>query len=139
MGEIDLDPASSDIANKLIQAQTFYTAEDDGLSVPWKGRIWMNPPYSQPLVARFCEKLITHFLDEEVTEAIVLVNNSTETKWFQSLAETSSVICFPEGRVKFWHPSKVSTPLQGQAILYLGNRILNFIDNFTKYGVCLNV
>lgn len=45
MGGIDLDPASSDIANQTVQAQVFYTEADNGLSHTWRDRVWMNHPF----------------------------------------------------------------------------------------------
>jgi len=47
MGDIDLDPASCAEANQVVRSRQIYTIEHDGLSLPWKGRIFLNPPYGR--------------------------------------------------------------------------------------------
>lgn len=56
MGEINLDPASSEIANKTVKADHIYTVEDNGLEKPWFGNVWLNPPYASDLIGKFAEK-----------------------------------------------------------------------------------
>lgn len=135
MGGIDLDPASSRAANDVVGAATYYTAQDDGLAQPWTGRLWMNPPYAQPLIGQFTARMAEQYNDGNVKEAIVLVNNATETTWFQTLAASASGLCFPRGRIKFWHPDKESAPLQGQAFVYLGDDPGRFTEEFQQFGL----
>lgn len=136
LGGIDLDPSTSEMANEVVKADLIYTADDDGLDHQWRGRVWMNPPYSSDLVGKFVEKLTHHFKRRDVSAAVVLVNNATETQWFHQLAEHASAICFPKGRVRFWSPTgQPGAPLQGQAIVYLGGEADKFQSSFQQYGI----
>lgn len=137
MGGIDLDPATSEVANRTVQAARIFTAEDDGLAQEWPvGRIWMNPPYAQPLIGQFSERLA-----QEVargSEAIVLVNNGTETAWFQRMGEVCAAVCFPRARVRFLDPQgNPGAPLQGQAVIYCGPNADAFAAEFAAFGMVL--
>ena len=139
MGSIDLDPASTEEANAVVGATRFYTAEQDGLKQAWVGNVWMNPPYASNLIGEFITKLCDEFKRENVSQACVLVNNATETRWFQEITNLASGIMFPKGRVRFWHPRKESAPLQGQALIYLGHNTESFYKEFSAFGVLCNV
>lgn len=56
--EFELDVASPPGGIPWIPAKRFYTMADDGLSQPWEGRVWMNPPYSD--VEPWVDRLIAH-------------------------------------------------------------------------------
>lgn len=139
MGGIDCDPASSAIANRTVKAEVYYTAKDDGLAQEWNGRVWMNPPYAQPLCAQFCAAVTEKFSAGEIEQACVLVNNATETAWFNSMLSVAAAVCFPKGRIRFvdmaGNPS--GAPLQGQAVLYFGRNIKPFAANFSPIGAVL--
>ena len=135
LGVIDLDPASCEYANETVKASTFYTEQDDGLTKDWRGRVWMNPPYSADLIGRFTEKFVDEYEAGSITEGIVLVNNATETSWFANLAKSASAVVFPRGRIRYSSPTRDSlAPLQGQAFLYFGEDSEHFLNVFSKIG-----
>jgi ParB family chromosome partitioning protein len=135
LGNIDLDPASTDVANRIVKAEQIFTAEDDGLRQRWDGRVWMNPPYAQPLITQFCEKLAACVRAGTVPAAVVLVNNATETQWFRAVADVAAALCFPAGRISYWYPDRSSiTGLQGQAFLYIGPDVAEFCSQFAPFG-----
>ncbi len=136
MGSIDTDPASNDEAQEQIRAETYYTAEDDGLTREWFGNIWLNPPRSTELVSRFTEQLISELSAGHIRSAIVLVDNATDTAWFQMLTARSSAVCFHEGPVRFAEAGnkRSVTPKHGQVIVYYGPDTEKFYDVFSIMG-----
>lgn len=133
MGSIDVDPASSDLANEVVKAAEYYTAETNGLDKKLHGNVWMNPPYASDLIGKFISKIVDEREDYE--QAIVLVNNATETEWFHKLVSVATAICFPRSRVKFYMPDgKTGAPLQGQAVIYIGENVSEFLTAFQHIG-----
>lgn len=139
MGSIDLDPASCELANKNVQAEKYFTQEDNGLEQTWNGNVWMNPPYAQPLISEFASAITQKYFDGEINQACVLVNNATETGWFQEMLEVASAVCFVKGRIKFIDTkgNPGGAPLQGQAILYMGKKPDVFCEHFNQFGTVL--
>jgi ParB family chromosome partitioning protein len=136
LGEITCDPASSELANRNIKAQIYFTKDDDGLSQKWSGKVWLNPPYSKDLITRFSRAAAEKYQSGEIDAACLLVNNATETLWFQELIGVASAVCFPRGRVKYLDRTgkPANTPLQGQAIVYLGTEPEDFRMIFSGFG-----
>lgn len=139
MGSIDCDPASSEIANERVKAKIFFTKFQDGLTKKWEGNIWLNPPYAQPLIGQFAEAVSRKFESGEINQVMVLVNNATETKWFQRMGKVATFFCFLEGRVKFLDPSGNASgqPLQGQVLIYFGPNGNMFSELLSPYGLVL--
>ncbi len=134
MGEIDLDPASDDIAQKWVQARNYYTPELDGLSHPWFGRVWLHPPADGKTV-KWTSKLLAEYESGRVTEAVLLVRPAVGSKWFQKLTRLFPV-CFPDERLKFLDDQGIPQPKpkHGNAIFYLGQNNQQFGQVFGTVG-----
>jgi phage N-6-adenine-methyltransferase len=138
LGTIDLDPASSEVANRTVDAVQYFTLADDGLAKPWRGAVWMNPPYAQPWIMRFAQKLRASVESGDVTQAVALTHNYTDTAWFHLLAERADAICFTRGRISFLSPEgKKAAPTQGQAFFYFGANRSAFVEQFAQFGMIM--
>jgi len=103
MGEIDVDPASCEVANnELIKADKYFDKETNGLIQEWYGRVWLNPPYGRGLIESFVDKLLEEYRGGRTTQAIVLTHNASETRWYGRLLEEASAICIVSGRIRFY-------------------------------------
>jgi phage N-6-adenine-methyltransferase len=133
LGAIDLDPASCELANKTVQAAGYYTEDDDGLNQPWKGRVWLNPPYGGQAGA-FVTKLAESYDSGEVTAAIALITAlTTDTNWFRPLWD--HVLCFFYGRIKFdSDDGSGSSNTAGSIFIYLGPDPDGFQAEFGRFG-----
>lgn len=133
MGLINIDPATSLQANKIVQAEVIYTAEDSGLQYDWHGRVWLNPPYGN-LTEAFVTKLVTQYQTGITTEAILLVNShATDTKWFQPLWDY--LLCFTDHRINFYAPGGSGVgSTHGSVFVYFGDNKHGFAKEFSEYG-----
>jgi phage N-6-adenine-methyltransferase len=134
MGGIDLDPASCELAQTNVRAGRFYTADDNGLDKKWIGNVWLNPPYSKDLIGPFAAKVVEE--SQRFDQAVILVNNATDTAWFHQIASVASAVCFLRGRVKFLDKTgkPANTPVQGQAVIYIGGNVARFAEVFSSFG-----
>lgn len=138
LGTIDLDPASSPIAQQTVRATRFFTETDNGLEQPWDGNVWLNPPYHRELAPLFIDKLIDEIAAGRTHQAIVLTNNSTDTQWFFRAAAACYGICFTTGRIHFTVPNAQPVlPTQGQAFFYYGRNLNQFVKVFSEIGFCV--
>ncbi len=90
LGTFDLDPCGfpgHHTARRLI------CLPDDGLQREWSGRVWLNPPYSDP--APWLDALLRH------GNGIAFVLASTDTKWFHDYCAKASGLLFLRGRPSF--------------------------------------
>jgi len=143
MGSIDLDPFSSKDANKHVNAKRFFTIKDDAFKQEWfqdQGRVFMNPPYTRKIIDAAAEVFLEQLMLEKITQGIVLVNNATETRWFQSLLRHCDAMCLPARRIAFENVDgkHVSGNTRGQVFMYFGHRSIKFNKVFSQIGFVLS-
>ena len=127
LGEFDLDPATSSEAYRLNRsAMNYYTTEEDGLKQSWKGRVWLNPPYSFPLVRDFLKRMAEH------GNGIALVFSKIESKWFHDIVlDNADAVKFLYERVRFHKPDGAPglQPRNGSMLIAYGEENVRILLN----------
>ena len=158
MGSIDLDPASSDIANKTVKAKAYYTIEDDGLSKDWLGNIWLNHPFHKgekacpklrkrckkkickqrgfhidediPSNSKWINKLISEYETNNIFQAMSICYASTSENWFFPLLDFPQ--CYLNPRTNYFdkHGNLIKGVSKGSVVTYIGPKVKLFEEVF---------
>lgn len=90
----DLDPCQPETKVSWIPATTHYWLAIDGLSLPWSGKVWLNPPYGK-FTPAWLKKMHLH------RNGVALVFARTDCAWYHDYVAKADAILFMRGRVKF--------------------------------------
>jgi phage N-6-adenine-methyltransferase len=140
LGGIDLDPFTSADANIAVGATHIFTPEKSAFDHDWRvcdrPRVFMNPPYAAGMIGRAVNRFLNQYDIRRFDEGIVLVNNATDTRWFEALATTCHAICFTDHRISFWSNDgkSASGNTRGQAFFYFGPDVAAFARVFGRHG-----
>lgn len=93
----------------------FYTLLDDGLSMPWKGVVWCNPPYGRS-VGKWVSKAADSALCDGAT-VVMLLPARTDTQWFHKFILGKAEIRFVKGRLRFGK-SKCNAPFPSMVAVF---------------------
>lgn len=99
LGQFDLDPCSAPDPHLWPTAAEHYTLPTDGLTEPWHGRVWLNPPYGMQ-AWKWLDRLAAH------GQGTALIFARTETAGFvEQVWGKASGILFLHGRLHFHYPN----------------------------------
>ncbi len=99
LGDFDLDPCAP-VVPLWQTAIRMYNRIDNGLDQEWCGRVWLNPPYSRPLIENFVKRLAEH------GDGIALLFNRCDSKMFQDIIfEKATAMKFLRNRIRFYRPN----------------------------------
>jgi hypothetical protein len=140
LGEIDVDPASCAFANKTVGARKFYTREQDGLTRPWKRRVYLNPPFQAAIIGPFVDKLIDQLDNGNTTEAIFNSHTPTDMDWFHKALGRAQVLCITKDRIQYIGADGMEggSPRTGGAYFYFGRRPKRFAKVFGEIGTIVS-
>jgi hypothetical protein len=145
LGGIDCCPASNAYAQKRYDFGpecVHYTKKENALlpTNPWRGRTYLNPPYTRGVIGPFVDKLLRELKSGNVPSAFLVVQPEVGTTWFQKAARASSGVFFSDVRIPFEKTGgKKGSPPWGGVIFYFGPDRAKFEKVFSPHGICLRV
>lgn len=121
-GPFDLDPCATSSNHKC---PVFFTKEDNGLNLPWTGRVFMNPPYGRE-VYLWVEKAYEE--SQKGATVVCLLPARTDTQWFHDYC-TRGEIRFVKGRLKFGGQAN-SAPFPSMVVVFYppSQNVIEFRD-----------
>jgi len=101
-GIFDVDPCSptANRASAPVKARVHYTAADDGLSIPWHGTVFINPPYGRGLAA-WVAKAKAEVRGGNARTVVALIPARTDTHYWHEHVAGDATVFFVRGRLTF--------------------------------------
>jgi phage N-6-adenine-methyltransferase len=99
-GRFDLDPCAARKTRVAVRARTHYTVEDDGLSLPWHGTVFVNPPYGRTLAA-WIAKAHQEAASGRARLVVALLPARPDTRYWHEDIAGSATVYFLRGRLRF--------------------------------------
>lgn len=128
----DLDVAQPETGRAFLSVpcRQFLTISENGLTAPWIGFVWMNPPFGGrngvvPWLRRFMEH----------GNGIACVNALTSSGWFHDFAPHADALLFPRGKTKFVRPdgTRGNSPGNGVVLIGMGCQAVHAMMNAQKH------
>lgn len=126
-GTIDLDPASCEVANGTVKATKIYTRQDDGLTKPWFGKVWLNPPggldEGGSVQKAWWWRVARAWVNREIEQAVVVCFNLglLQTTQLDNTLDLPTPhdfpVCLPSSRVPYDRAEEADGP-PGQSSLF---------------------
>ena len=105
---------------------------DCGLAVEWEGRVWLNPPFSDPFP--WIEKIIQH------GDGVIFLPFRPKSVWFQKVMPTADLILLLRGDTYFGRPDGTKSHIySGLALLSYGAGATEALRNCGLPGVLITV
>lgn len=96
----DLDPCAPRKSRTRVKARVHFTADDNGLALPWHGTVFVNPPYGRGLAA-WVAKARREVDEGRAKTVVALLPARPDTAYWHSHVASRAVVYFLRGRLRF--------------------------------------
>lgn len=130
LGErFDMDVAAPVGGPRHVPTSLWYSC--GALEGPWKGFVWMNPPFGHQSTKRqWLAKFFHHH------DGIALLPDRTSAPWWQEFAPMADALMFIAPKVKFERPdgTRGEQPGTGTTLMAAGNRAVAALSRASSLG-----
>jgi transcriptional regulator with XRE-family HTH domain len=121
VGGFDLDPCAASHSRRKarVKAKVLLTVDDDGLSVPWRGMVFVNPPYGRGTTKDWVAKCKAEAASGRAT-VVALLPVRTDARWWHELVAGHAHVFMLNGSLKFGD-STGTAPFASAVVVYGGD------------------
>lgn len=135
LGKFDLDPCAP-VYPLWKTADVMYNKNNNGLTQIWGGRVWLNPPYSKPLIELFLKKMAEH------NNGIALLFNRMDSGLFQNVVlKHATAMKILRGRIRFYRSdgTQGGSPGCGSVLFAFGENNAKILEGNKLEGVFIKL